>query len=741
MTVDDVAVEEGSVQLDDDFISVENNLDYETDSDWDFVNQSECSSVVLHVSDTESVISFRRDSTDVADLYVVEDSYGGLTFVKQYKTAYGYFHHCMVSNNGWVTGTGGIMENDQNMIVESIAKQMIMENTISDSYMARLYNMFSSYSIGHFIIKAPDGSFGIVFPTTYFTGKLNPGEYLVSPNVYSKYKRGSFDLNLDVVNSAIYITSTDNYGVNRRNIMTYHYNIAYSDNHIASYVECFASNDNGKNVGLSTASRADNVYYFDNYYSRNNLPQTPDKLHLGTHTFSITNKDVFKLIEPSKTILLGDTVDLAYEFNYIYMHSPVVNFNIPEAFSINSVSVSKGFYSYDSNNHILSWHLPGADELNSIIISLKADAAGKSAFSSYIQNKGSDYNFDVYVANYGVKLSAGDVTKYYGNSQRYHIYLKDLQNNNIVGEKLNITINGVTYNRQTDANGGASLPLNLLPNNYTVSVEYNGRFGSDSSNNSVNILSTVDEYYDLVKYYKNTTQYYARFKDTDGNILANQNVTFNINGVFYTRQTNSGGIAKLNINLLPGEYIITAINANNEKISNNIKVLSVLEENNNLTKYYKNDSQYSIKVLDANGNPLSNANVTFNINGVFYTRTTNDSGYAVLNINLLPGKYIITADYNGLELSNIITVLQVLFAQDSILNISNNDSFNVKLIDGNGLPFENQNISFNIMDKNYTIVTDAEGVAKIYPDLIDGEYIVTSSYNGLSISNRITISS
>ena len=33
---------------------------------------------------------------------------------------------------------------------------------------------------------------------------------------------------------------------------------------------------------------------------------------------------------------------------------------------------------------------------------------------------------------------------------------------------------------------------------------------------------------------------------------------FNINGVFYYRETNADGIAKLNINLMAGEYIITS---------------------------------------------------------------------------------------------------------------------------------------------------------------------------------------
>lgn len=53
---------------------------------------------------------------------------------------------------------------------------------------------------------------------------------------------------------------------------------------------------------------------------------------------------------------------------------------------------------------------------------------------------------------------------------------------------------------------------------------------------------------------------------------------------------------------------------------------------------------------------MANAKITFNINGVFYTRTTNNQGIAKLNINLQAGKYIITSSYNGLNVANTVTV-------------------------------------------------------------------------------------
>ncbi|WP_407415106.1 hypothetical protein [Methanobrevibacter sp.] len=51
-----------------------------------------------------------------------------------------------------------------------------------------------------------------------------------------------------------------------------------------------------------------------------------------------------------------------------------------------------------------------------------------------------------------------------------------------------------------------------------------------------------------------------------------------------------------------------------------------------------------------------NVGITFNINGVFYTRYTNSSGIASLNINLMPGEDIITSQYENDVISNKITI-------------------------------------------------------------------------------------
>lgn len=173
--------------------------------------------------------------------------------------------------------------------------------------------------------------------------------------------------------------------------------------------------------------------------------------------------------------------------------------------------------------------------------------------------------------------------------------------------------------------------------------------------NNIKVLSSISGK-DIIKYFKNDTQYYAKFLNKDGTPLKKTMVEFNIYGVFYKRKTNDEGIVKLNINLNPGEYIITAINPiNNEMHSNTIKILpKIIGENVNMK--YKDGSQYKVKLVDNIGKPVKGAGIDLNIYGVFYRRTTDSQGIARLNINLMPGQYIITASYKESATSNTITI-------------------------------------------------------------------------------------
>ena len=336
-------------------------------------------------------------------------------------------------------------------------------------------------------------------------------------------------------------------------------------------------------------------------------------------------------------------------------------------------------------------------------------------------------------------IQAPDVEKYYNGTERFVVTVTNFQGNPVVNQSVNITINGKTYTKNTDENGTASIALGLNSGVYNVTTAIDNNTFVDSV---VTILSTVNGT-DVVKMYGNATQYYATFLDSEGKYLADGTVVkFNINGVMYERKVSGNkGLAKLNINLPAGEYVITAMNpVTGEKAANNITVLSIITENKDITKFYRNETQYTVKIIGEDGNVVGAGEpVTFNINGVFYTRETDEFGIAKLNINLPPGDYVITAEYKGCKVSNDIKVLNVLTADDISMKYQDGTQFVATLVDGQGKPYAQQTIRFNINGVFYNKVTDSFGQAKLNINLLPGEYIITSSYNGLNTANKITI--
>ncbi|WP_299522028.1 S-layer family protein [uncultured Methanobrevibacter sp.] len=342
--------------------------------------------------------------------------------------------------------------------------------------------------------------------------------------------------------------------------------------------------------------------------------------------------------------------------------------------------------------------------------------------------------------NKNVNIDVNNIVMFYHDGTRLVAVLTDYKGNPIANATIYFVINGVTYARITDVNGSASMALNLKAGIYNASVLFNGtdKYGKVAKNTTVIIRSTIESV-DIIKMYQNGTQFFAKFFDKNGNLLSNTNVTFNINGVFYTRETNKDGVARLAINLRPGKYILTAINpVNSEEQGFNITVRSLIEAGD-LTKYFQNASKFEATIYNKDGSLAVNKEVTFNINGVFYKRTTNDKGVVSLAINLRPGNYTITTMYDGLEMGNNVNVLPTLETKDLSMKFRDGSKFTAKTVDGQGKPLANQNVTFNVNGVFYHKVSDANGIASLNINLIAGEYVITSIWNDFQVGNKITI--
>ena len=247
-----------------------------------------------------------------------------------------------------------------------------------------------------------------------------------------------------------------------------------------------------------------------------------------------------------------------------------------------------------------------------------------------------------------------DLSMYYKNGSRYEVSiyqdgkLINSQNND---SKVIFNVNGVNYTKEL-VNGKAFIGINLNLGNYTITTFYHYTDGLATKTNNIEVLSTIQAN-DVVKFFRNGTQYCAKFLDGCGSPLVNASVIFNINGVFYKKQTDDNGMARLNIDLFPGEYILTAIHLNGEEKANIIKVLTTISAED-ISLIENKSGVFVLKTHDGA------RNVSITIDGVEYIVQTDDGGVATLNVSLSKGNHaVLSKNLNsGEEIFNTIYVME-----------------------------------------------------------------------------------
>ena len=398
---------------------------------------------------------------------------------------------------------------------------------------------------------------------------------------------------------------------------------------------------NGKNYTVMTKYGMANVTISD----LANGTYSVDVFYNGDDIYApIKNSTAFTV---SKVSDYNMTVDIA---DIVKGENATITVSVPED-GTGSVIVTINGTDYKGTvvNGTAKVIIPGLDEGTYKVVTFYT---GDNKYDSMIVNGTITVN-----KNTKTTLTMDNLVKYFNGPQKLMAKLVDGFGNPIANATVYFTINGKVYARITDENGTASIAIRLLPGEYKASALFNGTKDHDkaTANATVTVKSTIFGN-DTTLYFRNGTQYMAKFLDSDGKALANTDVKFNINGVFYTRVTDENGIARLNIRLDPASYIITAYNpVTGEQKANEVTVLPRIIAKD-LSMKYLDGSTFNAALVDGQGKAIFGVNITFNINGVFYHRTTNADGVTKLNIRLMPGEYIITSMYDECWASNKIII-------------------------------------------------------------------------------------
>lgn len=156
----------------------------------------------------------------------------------------------------------------------------------------------------------------------------------------------------------------------------------------------------------------------------------------------------------------------------------------------------------------------------------------------------------------------------------------------------------------------------------------------------------------------------------------------------------------------------------------------------NSTGYEYNNFNYSVRLIEVNGIAMPGRVVSVEFNGVKYNITTNDDGFAYLNLNLASGTYTVTANYKNQTITNTLTVKKVDFNLTSD-NITYGEDGVIKAVFESGI---SGNVTFeigNILNVSLEIIN---GTASYNISTLNaGNYQIKATYQNIIHTNQITV--
>lgn len=630
----------------------------------DINENSSCCSVIVQVSKNESVLSFRRDSSYQAKISIENTTWFGSKVVKQSKTKNGYFVHSIITEDGWTMGFGGYDKVTIQANIVKTAGNIYSKKTITNQDMNKIYQLVKSLSLGHAVIKSPDGTVGVAIYNNggkYFITKLLNGEYVCVPNSIRYYHTGKYSTySKDPVNASIKIAGYDRYGVNRRNIMTYHITPAK--------LNIYVTNDDGRYVSKASSSLKDPLVCLGKNISTNQIPSIPNKRLMGTVYYE-------KVIPTKYSIKLNGTND-------DNLQTVIQNINkYGKNDTTYTLNLEKGTYYFDG--------------IKNKTITL---------------NNNSVKNIKININGNGSTLDGKNTTQILSIEKNYMVNVTWLSfinsNNSAIYNKGKLNLTTCTFKNNTGKNGEALYNTGLfnitnsviLANNIAIysngnTCRINNNWWGMNNPNWDKILKNVKkpDTYIIMKFSNYTTYNNSKISfKISLNRLNNNKVVKNLAcSEAYINSEDHKYSKKIIIN----NEIIFTYHGNPKKITAKIdnqtfvytmNLIKLKISNSNLKIGY--DNTIKILVQDKYGKNVTTGTIIANINNKT-SKLSVENGISTLNYKPLTNKtanitlsYIENKKYPKTEYNNNIPVVKTnTYIKANITNLLSNNTATLKL--------------------------------------------------------------
>ncbi|WP_295619327.1 lectin like domain-containing protein [uncultured Methanobrevibacter sp.] len=251
--------------------------------------------------------------------------------------------------------------------------------------------------------------------------------------------------------------------------------------------------------------------------------------------------------------------------------------------------------------------------------------------------------------------------------------------------------------------------------------------------------------------------------------LKSSNNNYSMNPI--TLNTNDA-YAKFTLNLLPGKCVFMALFDGEDgryDPSNTTFTVTVVKNStqviaNNLTTYSvvvsvdgKSGKNLTMTLKDKNGKALAGKKVTFTVKNTTYTRTTDKSGVARLQINIAAaGTYTFKISFAGdANYTGSSKTVKVIVKKQSLRLTAPNRTYRVgnknkyltaTLKNSKGKAIKNKKITFTINGKRYVATTNSKGLAKVKVSLsskktykFTAKFAGDKSYNAISRTAKVVV--
>ena len=266
-----------------------------------------------------------------------------------------------------------------------------------------------------------------------------------------------------------------------------------------------------------------------------------------------------------------------------------------------------------------------------------------------------------------VNFDIGEADNVYGKTAKIIVNLTS-NGKPVNGGNVSTVVNNVTYNASV-VNGVATLQIpNLNVGIYELWLSYVSNDSSyrnekdyyELSINKQNIEITANDAAYIINY---GGKYSVTLKDSDGNAVVGEKVTFTLNGkVVGSASTNAAGVAAISlsanalksaktgkknmvITLTSDKYNATAKTV---KITINKEKTKIAAKNKKFKRSQKT-KKYTITLKNSKGKAVKKVKVTLKVKGKTYTAKTNAKGKATFKIKKLTkkGKHTATIKFKG----------------------------------------------------------------------------------------------